>query len=84
MQLTMIRIYEIIASMYVCICNAVTERQIRKAAAAGVSTIHELARETGCADCCGTCMEEAERLLQEARGPATLPLPLFRSQPVAL
>lgn len=70
--------------MYVCICNAVTERQIRKAVAAGVYTIHELARETGCTDCCGTCADEAERVLQEARVSSAPRLPLFQVQPVAL
>ena len=31
--------------MYVCICNAVTDRQIRQAAAEGVSSLAELSDE---------------------------------------
>ena len=45
--------------MYVCICNAVTERTIREAAASGVRTLSELSRRTGCSDCCGTCADLA-------------------------
>lgn len=81
----MIRIYGTINRMFVCICNAVTERQIRLAAADGVTTLHELTRQTGCADCCGTCAEEAERILSQARAQSPAPcLPLFRPQAVAL
>ncbi|MET0231156.1 MAG: (2Fe-2S)-binding protein [Rhodanobacteraceae bacterium] len=62
--------------MYVCICNAVTERAIREAAASGVRTLSELSRRTGCADCCGSCSDLANEILAEAHGTRTLNLPL--------
>ncbi|ANB19322.1 bacterioferritin-associated ferredoxin [Dokdonella koreensis] len=52
--------------MYVCICNAVTDRQIRQAAADGVSSLAELSERTGCSDCCGTCAPLAGEILAEA------------------
>jgi bacterioferritin-associated ferredoxin len=63
--------------MYVCICNAVTERTIREAAASGVRTLSELSRRTGCSDCCGSCAELANEILAEAHGTRALNLPLI-------
>jgi bacterioferritin-associated ferredoxin len=53
--------------MYVCICNAVTEKMIRQAAAEGVNSLAELTRRTGCADNCGGCADYAEEVLRSAR-----------------
>ena len=41
--------------MYVCICNAITDRQIRRAAKAGVEDLWGLQKELGVASGCGTC-----------------------------
>ena len=54
--------------MYVCICNAITDKQIRRAAAAGVESLGELSETLGVASCCGSCAEEAESILNEAAG----------------
>lgn len=52
--------------MYVCICRAVTERQIRQAVQGGARSLKDLkqmldvGRECGlCAPCARTCIEEA-------------------------
>lgn len=50
--------------MFVCICNAVSDRDIRAHADSGVSTLDELRLRTGCSDCCGQCADEAEEILQ--------------------
>lgn len=60
--------------MYVCICNAVTDRQIRQAAEQGVSSMAELSRRTGCSDCCGSCEDLASEILEDAV--RRLPLPM--------
>lgn len=52
--------------MYVCVCNKVTDRQIRDAAARGVSTMDELAAQLRVATCCGRCRDCANRVLNEA------------------
>ena len=53
--------------MYVCICNAVTDKQIRKAADAGVEDLWGLQRELGVAVGCGACKEMAAEILGESR-----------------
>jgi bacterioferritin-associated ferredoxin len=52
--------------MYVCICNAVSERKIHQAAAEGARTLDELQEALGVATGCGTCAEFARDCLQEA------------------
>ncbi|MBS0431347.1 MAG: (2Fe-2S)-binding protein [Proteobacteria bacterium] len=52
--------------MYVCLCNAVTDHDIRRAVDAGVECFEQLQARTGCADCCGCCEGEARRVLQES------------------
>lgn len=54
-------------AMYVCICNAVTERDIAAAANRGVTTLEELRMATGCASTCGTCACFAEDILETHR-----------------
>lgn len=52
--------------MYVCVCNAVTDSDIRNAVDNGVSTMRQLLQETGCASTCGCCRELAVEVLQES------------------
>lgn len=56
-----------VVAMYVCICNAVTDKMIRAAAAAGAANLADLERMTGCSGCCGNCAEVAEEVLHGAR-----------------
>jgi len=53
--------------MYVCICNAVTDSQIREAADAGVTNLWQLQSELGVATNCGSCKEVATEILGEKR-----------------
>lgn len=53
--------------MYVCICQGVTDRQIREAAEEGASTMRHLRKELGVAACCGRCAPHAKALLDEVR-----------------
>lgn len=50
--------------MYVCVCNAVSERAIRDAVEDGVRTFGELQAETGCGTCCGCCEPVAIQLME--------------------
>lgn len=52
--------------MYVCVCHAVTERQIRELAQSGCASLTELTMRTGCGAGCGCCRDEAEALLRDA------------------
>ena len=51
--------------MYVCICNAITDKQIRKAAQAGVRDLWSLQKVLGVASNCGACKEMAVEILRE-------------------
>jgi bacterioferritin-associated ferredoxin len=51
--------------MYVCVCNGVTERDIREAVAGGCRSIAELTMRTGCGATCGSCVPTACELLDE-------------------
>lgn len=51
--------------MYVCLCNRVSDRHIKKLAEAGVDTLEELQQRTTLGQGCGCCMMEAEELLGE-------------------
>ncbi len=65
--------------MYVCICNSVTDKQIRKAAARGVDNLLELREELGVASCCGRCADVAEEILQESAPRPSMPRLYFPS-----
>ncbi|MEB2314584.1 MAG: (2Fe-2S)-binding protein [Xanthomonadaceae bacterium] len=61
--------------MYVCICNGITDRDIRDAVRAGADDLSDLSAITGCATVCGSCGELAMDILRETRR-ETLNLPL--------
>ena len=52
--------------MYVCICRAVTDRQIREVALGGALTLQDLRRELGVARDCGRCASCARSCLEAA------------------
>jgi bacterioferritin-associated ferredoxin len=51
--------------VYVCICNAISDKQIRQAAARGATTVMDLTKELGVASGCGSCRETAAEILAE-------------------
>lgn len=62
--------------MYVCICNGVTDRDIRKAADQGARTLDALGEQLKVATCCGRCADCARQVLHEAivtRAPSGAP-----------
>ncbi len=52
--------------MYVCVCNAVTDRQIRAAVHEGASSLKDLREELGVGVTCGTCLPCAGEVLRAA------------------
>lgn len=51
--------------MYVCVCHAVTERDIRSAVAHGASSIENLQHRLGLATNCSACLEDAQDCLSK-------------------
>ena len=57
--------------MYICICNAITEKAVRECAAHGNYSLEQLAFELGVGTGCGRCRECAHDLLRDLRQEAT-------------
>jgi bacterioferritin-associated ferredoxin len=51
--------------MYVCVCQAVTERQVREAVENGVTSLRGLREQLGVASECGRCARCAHSILKE-------------------
>ncbi|HEY3328343.1 MAG TPA: (2Fe-2S)-binding protein [Novimethylophilus sp.] len=54
--------------MYVCVCLAVTERQIHQAARDGAKTLKDLRRDLGVTAECGRCATCARQCLRDVHG----------------
>lgn len=64
--------------MYVCVCQAVSDHDIRRAVTRGARTFEDVQSCTGCTTCCGCCEGEARELveatLESERRAAALPV----------
>ena len=52
--------------MYICVCNAVTDSDIRAAVEDGVHNLKQLRFATGCTSTCGCCKQVAVDVLKQA------------------
>ncbi len=50
--------------MFVCICNGITDSDIRQAMDDGASTVRDLNRTMGVGSCCGKCTRVARDVLK--------------------
>lgn len=53
--------------MFICVCNAITERQVQEAVASGAGTLSDLEARLGVGGCCGSCRETATDYLPGGR-----------------
>lgn len=51
--------------MYVCLCNALTDRHVRTAAKSGALRPSQIYRACGCEVRCGNCVKTLRRILDE-------------------
>ena len=58
--------------LYICICNAVTEKAVRECARNGACSLEELSFELGVGAGCGRCRECASELLRDLHGDKAL------------
>ena len=49
--------------MIVCVCNNISDREIRQAIELGITSMDELRADLGVATCCGQCFDCAEEIL---------------------
>ncbi|MEO1924800.1 MAG: (2Fe-2S)-binding protein [Gammaproteobacteria bacterium] len=52
--------------MYVCICNSVTESDIKKAVKDGANCFHQLESKLGVSNQCGSCRCEVDTCLERS------------------
>ena len=52
-------------TMYVCVCNAVTESAIRTAVEEGARSLRDLSFRTGCSTQCGRCVSLAREVMDD-------------------
>ena len=60
-------------TMYVCLCRAVTDRQIRQAVELGARSLSDLKESLGVATGCGKCASCARQILREELTGITVP-----------
>ena len=53
------------STMFVCICNGITDRQIRSALNEGSSSFREIRAQLGVASQCGSCEAEARAIIAD-------------------
>jgi bacterioferritin-associated ferredoxin len=51
--------------MYVCVCHAVTDKDIRKAVDRGARSLFEVQNQLPVGSCCGACNETAQAVVEE-------------------
>lgn len=55
--------------MYVCVCEAVTDHEIRQAVESGASSVGEVMRCTRAGTRCGSCRTELAQMVEAAQPP---------------
>ncbi len=60
--------------MYVCVCNAISDRQIRECVDRGASCLDEVQARLPVANCCGQCEETARELIETHAESASRPI----------
>lgn len=51
--------------MYVCLCNGITDHQVKECASEGPCSLEELTLRLGVGAACGRCRECCSKLLEE-------------------
>ncbi len=60
--------------MFICVCNGITESQVRRAIEDGACTVHDLRACLGVAAGCGSCADFAASLISQAQPSASAEL----------
>ncbi|MBP6115814.1 MAG: (2Fe-2S)-binding protein [Neisseriaceae bacterium] len=63
--------------MYICICNGITDKQIKAEVSAGATSLADLQASLGVATCCGCCADAASAYLPGAQLDDAATIPAF-------
>jgi bacterioferritin-associated ferredoxin len=64
LTIILIQIYDY-GTMYVCVCHAITDRQIREVVDHGACSLTDVQASLPVAGCCGRCAPTAEQVVEE-------------------
>ena len=53
--------------MIICLCNAVSDKDIYQAARDGVNSVQQLSANLNAGTCCGICVDNINQCLEEAK-----------------
>jgi len=56
-------------TVYICLCNGITEKQIRDAVLGGLNTLPAVRHGLGVASSCGRCADFAQQVIFETLAP---------------
>ena len=66
--------------MYVCVCRAITDKQLRVAVKEGANTTESLRNKLGCINQCGKCEQQVCEIRDEVISSARPKTPLYSQQ----
>jgi bacterioferritin-associated ferredoxin len=66
--------YSDVTSMYVCLCNGISDRQIRECVERGASCFDEVQARLPIANCCGHCEDTARKVIESHVETASRPI----------
>ena len=69
--------------MFVCVCHAVTDKQVQRAIESGAETREEVTRACRAGGDCGGCHGHIEDMIEDAREDGLLPSCALTRRPVA-
>lgn len=52
--------------MYVCICQGITDKQIKAAVSEGATSLEDLRTRLSVANCCGQCSQVAQQIINDS------------------
>jgi len=58
--------------MYVCVCNAVTDREIRQVIEEGATTLRQVRARLPVGRCCGRCVDAVREVIEEQRATGSM------------
>ncbi len=63
--------------MYVCVCNAVSDKAIKQAVKQGHESLEAIQRELAVGTCCGRCKTFAQEVIRQYVDPQQERMPAF-------
>jgi bacterioferritin-associated ferredoxin len=60
--------------MYICVCHAISDRQIREAVDRGAGSLYEVQTQLPVASCCGRCEDSAREVIEKQLESAARPI----------